>query len=1057
MKWSIPTRLIEEGRQLVDEQAIKRVIPDTNRQTWYAEVFDEQWFYVGLDGTAREEDRCQCDMWQQKGYCKHTVSVELFLKEHKVSRHLSEKTKDPFYYPEILGQQTIDVHALYRNYAERYGVVTFENTLPEQIKPLKIKINVSDESSNHALLSDTKLLNAHLWIKSDRWYEVSDWQLFMDTFIHEKNYSLTQQGDKTVWLVKEAFSQSAYALISALASLSGDQTYTSGKEQLLNASMLDCLLQSTKADEPYINWYLNDQDVTLTVHDCDDRPLIFAIQSLDAEQWQIQMADQVHFYRYYHAIVVNDEWYPITADDSYFDAIHNLNELFYLHQNRLEMPEMAFFQFISYFGFVMMQHTLIKNIVSVPLVEPIEPLTVRVSVDIIDKTLHVNLHYDYGDVTVNDDIQQSMDRVLLRDIDGEMTAKAFLIKDGFNEGTESFYKTYSSLRQCLIGLEHFLKLRPRDWVVQYSERLSQLGKQTLTASIQTTSSFSNRYLNITFDVEGVTDRDINRILKAIAEDDNYISLSDGRIISVDQLTTDDQRHMLKTLQDDSEQWQNGDAVLTYQALSYADTLGQSEAFQAFYHDITHFKSEDYQPPSTLRAALADFQKYAVQWLNMLSRYGLGGILADEMGLGKTVQTIAFLLEYRDKNPDAKVLIVAPASVLYNWKHEIERFAPSLQSVIIDGTQEMRETLRQAHQEAIWIASYQSFRNDREIYHQSNFDVLVMDEAQALKNPRTLLYQAVEGQPATLRIGLCGTPLENNLQEFWALMQSVLPGLFPDTKTYSQLSIDDIRYMSSPFVLRRTKKDVALQLPDKTQYDRYLSLNNDQKTRYLAYLEDIKQRITQSEQSGQQAMSQLEILSAITRLRQICCHPKLVDEDYTGESSKFEHLKQWLSEALTNDRHILIFSQFTKMLTLIAGYLDEIGVPYFEITGETNKEIRQQQVDAFNRGERKIFLISLRAGGVGLNLTGADTVLLYDLWWNPSVEEQAIGRAHRIGQQNDVMVYRLITEGTIEERIAELQEEKRQLFHQLLDRSDIREMPSLSIDDLKFILGMKNSL
>lgn len=1059
MKWSIPTHLIEEGRQLVDNEAIKRVIPDAKKQEWYAEVFDERWYYVTLDGTAKEKDSCQCDVWQQKGYCRHTVSVELFLKENKVSRQLSAKTTQLFYYPEALGQQTIDVPALYYTFAERYQVTEGENKRPDQITPLMVRINVSDELSDGALRSDDASFIAHLWLNSDRWYEISDWSSFMHELIRGNDYALTQKDDKTVWLVREAFNTETYQLLHDLALLlpSNRQMDTAVNGQLLNNAMVKRLLKSTREDEPIVSWHLNDRDLPLIVHTENERPIVFEIKRLSDEQWQLQMAEDVHFYRQCQAIVVGNDWYPNDASAQYFDNMHTLKELFYLHQQRLEMQKDNFFEFMSYFGLLMMTHTLIRNIVLVPLVEPIEPLSVEATVDIVDNHLTVRPIYHYGRfaIPLGEAHVSTEERVLLRDINGELNVMKFLAMDGFKSDGDGFYKAYPSLKKCLSGLERFLRIHPNNWLIHYSDRLSELGDSSLRANIQTSSHATNRYLNVTFDIDGVSSNDVNRVLKAIDREQNYISLSDGRIISVKQLTTASQRQLLKTLQDKEKPWHNGDAIHTYQALGYEEVLGQSDNFQTFYHDITHFAAEDYKPSAQLQTRLADFQKYAVQWLNMLSHYALGGILADEMGLGKTVQTIAFLLEYYEQHPDARVLILAPASVLYNWQHEIERFAPSLRAVLIDGSQEERTRLREKFASDIWIASYQSFRNDREDYHKLDLDVLIMDEAQALKNPRTILYHAVTEQSSEMRIGLCGTPLENNLQEFWSLMQVVLPGLFPDAKAYSELTIDEIRYISGPFILRRTKKDVSLQLPEKKQFDRYLSLNSSQKTLYLACLEDIKRRISVADTSNKQSLSHVEILSAITRLRQICCHPLLIDEDYTGESAKFEHLKQWLDEALTNNRHILIFSQFTNMLDIIADYLEVNGISYFKLTGETKKAARQAQVDAFNRGERPIFLISLRAGGVGLNLTGADTVLLYDLWWNPSVEAQAVGRAHRIGQQNDVTVYRFITEGTIEERIAELQEEKRQLFDQLLGQYDIQKMPKLTMDDLKFILGIKN--
>lgn len=422
-----------------------------------------------------------------------------------------------------------------------------------------------------------------------------------------------------------------------------------------------------------------------------------------------------------------------------------------------------------------------------------------------------------------------------------------------------------------------------------------------------------------------------------------------------------------------------------------------------------------------------------------------------MGLGKTVQTIAFLLDYLEEHPSGQVLIVAPASVLYNWYHELDRFAPSLEAVVIDGSAEEREQMRKEGQGKIWISSYSSYRNDQTAYQEYFFDVLILDEAQALKNNRTVLYQSFMQQKSGLRIALSGTPLENNLQEFWSLMQIILPGLLPNRHDYQQLSVDQIRKRVQPFVLRRTKADVSLELPEKRSSDRYAGMTPEQKNIYLAYLKDIQEQL--AEGNFDSGRTRMEMLAAITRLRQICCHPCLIDPESEAGSGKFDYYRNMLDRVLQDEKRVLVFSQFTSMLDILEEDLKAEGVTYFRIDGQTKKGDRQEQVDAFNQGEGSVFLISLRAGGVGINLTGADTVFLYDLWWNPSIEEQAIGRAHRIGQKKNVQVYRMITEGTIEQRIAELQEEKRNLFEQLFDEG-AKESDRLSMEDLKYILDFE---
>ena len=528
-------------------------------------------------------------------------------------------------------------------------------------------------------------------------------------------------------------------------------------------------------------------------------------------------------------------------------------------------------------------------------------------------------------------------------------------------------------------------------------------------------------------------------------------MSDGRIVDVSNVLPEEQEELVQHLYQQNGEVKSGDKIPIYQTLRFASELQDQADFQRFYDEIIHYNDYIDVDLAGLKTTLSHYQLEAVKWLKALSRYQLGGLLADEMGLGKTVQTIGYVLDAWNSNQKLKCLIITPASVLYNWKHEFNRFAPKIPVTVIDGSIEERETLRE-NAGNIMLTSYQSYRNDQEAYKDDFFDVLILDEAQAIKNERTLLYQSVAKQKAGMRIGLSGTPLENNLSEFWAMMQIILPGLLPDAKTFQNLSTSDIRQLTAPFVLRRTKQDVQLDLPDKEVSDRYASLDAKQKNIYLAYLEDIKNKM---DQASQLSNIQMDLLAGITRLRQICCHPQLIDSDYSGTSGKFEYFKETLGRALDAGKSVLVFSQFTSMLDIIGNYLEDQSIAYYKITGQTKKQVRQEQVTAFNRQERQVFLISLRAGGVGLNLTGADTVFLYDLWWNPAVEEQAIGRAHRIGQTNDVRVYRFITEGTIEQRIAELQEEKRILFDEVFTEGESGINQSLSLEDLQQIIGIKN--
>lgn len=418
-----------------------------------------------------------------------------------------------------------------------------------------------------------------------------------------------------------------------------------------------------------------------------------------------------------------------------------------------------------------------------------------------------------------------------------------------------------------------------------------------------------------------------------------------------------------------------------------------------------------------------------------------------MGLGKTLQTIAFLSSQLKK--ETNVLILAPSSLIYNWLDEFAKFAPEMDVAVIYGLKPVRDNLiAEGHQ--VMITSYASFRQDVEEYSQLNFDYLFLDEAQVMKNAQTKIAHHLRNFEVKNTFALSGTPIENNLGELWSIFQIVLPGLLPSKKNFLKLPAETVARFIKPFVMRRKKEDVLQELPDLIEVSYRNELADSQKAIYLAQLKQMQERVLASTEE-ELNRSKMEILSGLMRLRQICDTPALFMEDYHGESGKLESLLELLEQIQTGSHRVLIFSQFRGMLDIIEKELKKMKMETFKITGSTPAKDRQEMTNAFNDGEGDAFLISLKAGGVGLNLTGADTVILVDLWWNPAVESQAIGRAHRMGQERNVEVYRLITRGTIEEKIQELQESKRHLVSTILDGTESRS--SLTVAEIREILGI----
>ena len=557
-------------------------------------------------------------------------------------------------------------------------------------------------------------------------------------------------------------------------------------------------------------------------------------------------------------------------------------------------------------------------------------------------------------------------------------------------------------------------------------------------------------LEIQFDFQDIDQEEINRAMKAlVAKQDYYIS-SSNQVYYFDEQT----KRIRQDLEDLGIDEMESDAFHARKSLAYTlshlfkdqDQVTFTKEFHHLAHDLTH--PEDFPMTAlNIKADLRDYQKKGIQWLQMLHHYGFGGILADDMGLGKTLQAIAFLSSQLQEN--SRVLILAPSGLIYNWADEFQKFATNLDVVVVHGLKPYRETiLAEKHQ--IYVTSYATFRQDSEIYQDLSFDFLFLDEAQVMKNAQTKIAKTLRKFVAPSVFALSGTPIENNIGELWSIFQIVLPGLLPAKKDFMKLPAERVAQFIKPFVMRRKKEEVLTELPDLIEVVYKNELEDQQKAIYLAQLQQMQERI-EHVTAAEFQRNRVEILAGLMRLRQICDTPALFMEDYKGNSGKLDSLRDLLSQIAEGNHRVLIFSQFRGMLDRIEEELPQLGLTSFKITGSTPSQDRQEMTKVFNQGERDVFLISLKAGGVGLNLTGADTVILVDLWWNPAVESQAIGRAHRMGQEQAVEVYRLVTRGTIEEKIQELQEQKKNLVSEVLDGTESRG--SLTLTEIQEILGI----
>jgi SNF2 family DNA or RNA helicase len=467
-------------------------------------------------------------------------------------------------------------------------------------------------------------------------------------------------------------------------------------------------------------------------------------------------------------------------------------------------------------------------------------------------------------------------------------------------------------------------------------------------------------------------------------------------------------------------------------------------------------------PRSLKANLRPYQKEGFSWLVFLHELNAGGILADDMGLGKTVQTIAMLLWLKSKHKDDKLLhlVIAPTSVVPNWQLEVEKFGPSLKAVVWHGP-DRHANADQLADADILITSYALMRRDEEFLGNLKFHYVILDEAQHIKNPLSATARAVKKLKSDRRLALTGTPIENRLSEIWSIFDFVSPGLLGDLGRFEekfarpidrgdQNAAQKLRAAIHRFVLRRTKTEVAKDLPPKIEQDIIVPLADEQSRLYKQILRQVRDSVLSEVEKQGVAKTQIQILAALTRLRQVACDPRLMklDGPWNEElSGKLSALREIMQEAVAGGHRVLIFSQFVEMLKLIKSLLEADGITYEWLTGDTKD--RQARVEHFNTDDTvSAFLISLKAGGTGLNLTGADTVIHFDPWWNPAVEDQATDRAHRIGQKRTVSVYRLIAKDSVEEKILQLSAKKRELVTNVLNtEAPMKGLTKQDLDDL----------
>ncbi len=625
----------------------------------------------------------------------------------------------------------------------------------------------------------------------------------------------------------------------------------------------------------------------------------------------------------------------------------------------------------------------------------------------------------------------------------------------------------SAIYQLLTeGVERLLALGEVNSTDRF-KRLMIVRKAKLSVGVTVESDL----LNLEISTDYLSREELLEVLQSYRRKQKFHRLRNGEFLNLEDKGIEAVDEMLTMLHLSDKDFLRGKMKLpAYRALYLDKMLEEQQAlyttrdsrFRSLIKDFKAVADADYEVPDSLKNVLRNYQKEGYRWLRTLADNHFGGILADDMGLGKTVQIIAQLLAYQEEGRKGTSLVVCPASLVFNWGEEIGRFAPTLKTLLVSGSQEMRrELIADIEKYDVVVTSYDLLKRDVALYADFPFLVEVIDEAQYIKNHSTEASKAVKVIRAQTKLALTGTPIENRLSELWSIFDYLMPGFLygydtfrrelesPIVREQDKTGMERLRRMVSPFILRRLKEDVLKDLPEKLEEITYAKMEEPQQLLYDSQVARMVQRI-EGQDAEEFKRSKIEILSELTRLRQICCDPSLCFDDFEGKSAKRAACMELVASAVEGGHKILLFSQFTSMLALLAGDLTEQGISYYCITGDTPKEKRQELVKSFNQDDTKVFLISLRAGGTGLNLTGADVVIHYDPWWNLAVQNQATDRAHRIGQTRVVTVYKLLVKNSVEEKIQKLQESKRELADRILS-GDLGQITDLNQEELLYLL------
>ncbi|ARK30216.1 DEAD/DEAH box helicase [Halalkalibacter krulwichiae] len=1023
----------------------------------YTATVDGSFLYdceVTINGEEEIDFQCDCEAaLTYSGACKHIVAMLFAIKEQQ--KEIETIQTSP------IKSRSSMLYAFKQSSAE-------ENPLPfSETKELAVHYELVFSTNYHHSMIDKVELK--LKVGNKRMYVVREIDEFIHSWIDKKAYTFTPNftfdpKDHHFNEQDSAVFELLYTHLEIQATKQHqsfyyrqNQTRTLEIPAITFHSLLDLL---NGANLSYL--LSNDHQINhVTIKPLgSDRLLHFSLEESRNRHGLIQLASSnieqfVFAEEAFQILIEGNTIYSLTTTQA--KELEMIGEHTTSNETLDLIPKEELEAFCSYvlptlssIGQVTLQDTLHKSIEK-------RPLQAKLFLDIDNGTLYARLSFEYGEHIRNpfyESEEKATTKIITRDVRKEEQILHVLKRTNFtiNEGQ----LTLSDWETIIPFMFEELPLLQKQLDVYTTSAVKKvIAIPPTTPSVQLDVNNETNWLDVSFSIEGIPEADIMNVLQALQSGMKYYKLSSGAYLQLNHERFDSMKKVIKTVTTTKRSLDKDMAIPLHKAFELEKATSStriSKRLHQLLSDVQQPEFSDWPMPKDFHAELRDYQVNGYRWLRTLNLVGLSGILADDMGLGKTVQTIAFLQAEIEVRPTFQAMIVAPASLIYNWEKEIRKFAPALKTIVLAGTKQTREQLFQGNikETDVFITSYPLLQRDYKNYENHLFQTIILDEAQAIKNDATKTTKSVRSLQAGSCFALSGTPIENHQDELFSIFHSLLPGMLGTKKQFKDLENTVIKKRVRPFILRRLKKDVLSELPEKIETVQYTDLSKDQKKMYLAQVKQLTEDVNDAIVTNQFQQKRIEILAGLTRLRQICCHPNLINHEDKYESGKLNRLLEYVEEGIQAGQRIVIFSQFTSMLQLIKEAFLNKEWTYHYLDGQTPAKQRVEMAEQFNNGEKPLFLVSLKAGGTGLNLIGGDTVILYDTWWNPAIEEQAADRVYRYGQTKTVQVIKLIANGTIEEKILDLHDRKKALVDAIIQPGE-ESLQALSAEDIKQLL------